>query len=188
MKSLRKVLLGTLFIAATGSLLNAAPGDPAPGGDVVTESGTKQAEMTSAEMVGAADELVNGMHGMLRHVMQLREKASKEKDIIKLNCVNDKLVPMKAQVNLADASRRVLDQVIGANDDKGRYATYGDLVVSNDKVKELRDEADACVGDSLTYVGKTDVQVTGPDHPLLPGEDTGFGNGIEPPVYKTPFD
>ncbi|HTJ45203.1 MAG TPA: hypothetical protein VL463_24020 [Kofleriaceae bacterium] len=150
-------------------------------------SGGKTATLSPAEMTVSADEIVGNMHGMLRHVTQLREKAEKEKDIIKLNCVNDKLMPMKAQVNLGDASRRSLDQLISAGDDKGRYAAYADLTISQDKVKDLRDEADACVGDALTYVGKTDVQVTGPDNPLVPGDD-GFGEGIEPPVYRTPFD
>jgi len=187
MKSLHKLLIGTLLLAGTGSLIYAGPDDGLGGDTTVTASGTKQAEMSPAEMTTVGDELITGMHGMLRHVMQLREKAAKDKDIIKLNCVNDKLMPMKAQVNLADASRRILDQMIGANDEKGRYAAYGDLVVSNDKVKDLRDEADACIGDALTYVGKTEVQVTGPNNPLLPGDGT-FGEGIEPPVYKTPFD
>lgn len=189
MISLKKVLIGVLMIGATGTLIYAAPGDPIDTGDTttVTTPGAKTAILSPAEMTVGADDAMTNMHAMLRHVTQLREKAAKDKDIIKLNCVNDKLMPMKAQVNLAEGSRRDLDQMISANDEKGRYAAYSDLTLSLDKVKDLRDEADACVGDALTYIGKTDVQVTGPENPLVPG-DNGFDTGIEPPTYRTPFD
>jgi hypothetical protein len=187
MRSLHKLLVSGLLIGGTATLIYAAPDDGVSAEVSITTPSGKMAQLSPAEMTIAADDLMTGMQGMLRHVQQLREKAAKEKDIIKLNCVNDKLMPMKAQVNLAEASRRQLDDMINAGDDKGRYASYSDLIASNDKVKDLRDEADACVGESLTYVGKTEVSVTGPDNPLIPGED-GFGQGIEPPTYRSPFD
>ena len=188
MKSFNKFLVGAVLCAGTGTLIYAAPGDGTTATvDVTTPTAQKQATLSPAEMAASAQDLVTGMESNLRHVTQLREKAAAEKDIIKLNCVNDKLMPMKAQVNLAEASKHQLDQMIDAGDEAGRYAAFADLAVSNDKVKDLRDEADACIGDALTYVGKTDVQVTGPDNPLIP-PDNGFGEGIEPPGYRTPFD
>lgn len=188
MKLLAKLTLGALLVGGTGSLIYAAPGDDALGTDTsITTSGTKQAVLSAEDMLVSSHEMIMTMHSQLRHVTQLRDKAAAEKDIIKLNCVNDKLMPMKAQVNLAEGSARQLEQTVSASDEQGRYASYSELTISNDKVKDLRDEADACVGDALTYVGKTDVQVTGPDNPLLPGDNT-FGEGIEPPGYRTPFD
>ncbi len=186
MKSLHKLIVGAALIGGSATLIYAGPDDGSSADVSITTPTSKTAMLSPAEMTVSANELMNSMSGMLRHVAQLREKASKEKDIIKLNCVNDKLMPMKAQVNLAESARVQLDQSIGANDDAGRYAAYADVTISNDKVKDLRDQADACVGDALSYIGVTDVQVTGPDHPLLPGE--GPTEGIEPPTYRSPFD
>ena len=189
MKSLHKLLLGGFLIAATGSLIAAAPGGiDEDAGDSVSIPGGKGAQLSPAEMTASSDSMMRYLNGSLRHVTQLHEKAQREKDIIRLNCVNDKLVPLKGQVNVAEASRHALDQAIGNGDESGRYATYADLVESYDKGKELRDAADACVGDALTYVGSTDVQVTGPLNPVVPGNEGIFGGGIEPPAYKTPFD
>ena len=187
MKSLGKLAIGAVLVLGTGSLLFAQPGDPPDHDSDFTVSGQKPAVMSPAEMTVASVDLMHAMNGHLRHVTQLREKAQAEKDIIKVNCLSDKLIPMKAQLNLAEGSKRILDERVGAGDDSGRYAAYGDLVISNDKMKDLREEADACVGDALTYVGETDVQVTGPDNPLIPVSG-GLGVGIEPPAYKTPFD
>jgi hypothetical protein len=177
MKSLRNLAIGALLIAGTGTLLVAGPDDSdAPD---VTAPAMKMGSISAADMTVQADVMVTNMHDMLRHVTQLREKASREKDILKLNCINDKLVPMKGEVNLGDTMRHSLEQAIGSNDESGRYAAYADLTVR-------RDQADACVGDALTYIGSTDVQVTGPANPLYPPEPG--ENEVEPPTYRSPFD
>jgi len=187
MKSITKLLVGGVLVVTTGGLIYAQPAGDV-GGDVsISATGEKKAVLSPEEMSASAESLMSMMRGHLRHVTQLRDKATAEKDIIKLNCINDKLMPLKAQMNLADVAHRSLTDAIAAGNDDARYSAYADLTINNDKVKDLRDEADACVGDALTYVGKTDVQVTGPDNPLVPGDD-GFGEGIEPPVYRTPFD
>ena len=187
MKSLHKLSIAVVILGA-GGLLYAQPADPTEPTDSVTVNGAKAGSMSPAEMTVSAQQMITDMHGMLRHVTQLREKAGREKDIIKLNCVDDKLMPLKAQVNLGEEAHHQLEAVIGSGDDSARYAAYSDLVVSNGRSRDLRDAADACVGDALTYIGTTDVQVTGPTNPVVPGESIGIGNTIEPPVYKTPFD
>jgi hypothetical protein len=188
MKFLSKLAIGSLIVGASASLIYAAPGDDDSTTDVtISAQGAKQANLSPEEMTTSSNELMANMRSMLRHVTQLHEKASKDKDIIKLNCVNDKLMPLKAQVNLAEASHHSIEIAISSSDDKGRYDAYAELIIDHDKVKDLRDEADACVGDALTYIGKTDVQVTGPTNPIVPGDGV-FDPGIEPPTYRTPFD
>jgi hypothetical protein len=190
MKSLLKFGVGGLLIAGMGSLIYAAPGDDDNGvsADVsITTPGAKQMQLSPAEMTMASDEAIENVRGMLRHVTQLREKAQREKDIIKLNCVNDKLVLLKGTANIAEEDHHAVEIAISNSDEKGRYTAYGDLIVNHDKAKDLRDAADACVGDALTYIGKTDVQVTGPSNPIVPGDHV-FDPGIEPPTYRTPWD
>ena len=45
-----------------------------------------------------------------RYVKHLQEQARKDRDVIKLNCVNDKLVQMKPQMNMNDTARNALEQ------------------------------------------------------------------------------
>jgi len=187
MKSFRKFVIGALLVGATGTILYAAPGDSTDDdGGTVTAPAGKQANLSPEEMRIAGQEMSKSIHSMLRHVTQLREKAIKEKDIIKLNCINDKLMPMKAQVNLADAKSRQLDDAVQSDDEAGRYNAYSDLTTSHEKVRNLRDEADACVGEPLTFTGETQVDWTGPENPLEPTENP-WDPGLEPPSYRTPW-
>ena len=44
-----------------------------------------------------------------RHIQHLQQLARQEKDVIKLNCVNDKLVQAKPQMNIVDAKQAELE-------------------------------------------------------------------------------
>ena len=187
MKLLRYLAFSGLTVAAMGTLIYATPDDFDPTDtSTTTVSATKMGQMSPTEMTVQADTIMTDVRSMLRHVTQLAEKARRDKDIIKLNCVNDKLVPMKGEVNLAETTRHVLEEAISSTDEGARYASYTDLTIRHDKIKDLRDQADACVGDALTYIGKTDVTVTGPSGPLYPPESG--GQEVEPPTYRSPFD
>jgi hypothetical protein len=189
MKSLHKLAIGVALVAGMGGLIYAGPSgtDDTDSGSTVTTGGSKTAQMSPEEMLAAGQQMDEHMHADLRHVTQLHEKAAKEKDIIKLDCINTELVPMKGQVNLGDNEEHALEQAIQSGDESSRYADYAEELESENKVKDERDAADACVGEPLSYVGSTDVEVTGPTNPLIPG-DSNWGSGIEPPGYRTPFD
>src|SRR5262245_61635725 len=61
-----------------------------------------------------------------KHVLHLQALARKEKDVIKLTCINDKLVQIKAQMNLFDNANLALDGAINNTDDTPR-ALFGDI-------------------------------------------------------------
>ena len=57
--------------------------------------------LTVVEMRESALKLEEQIKGDQSHVLRLKDLARKQKDVIKLNCVNDRLVQLKAQMNLA---------------------------------------------------------------------------------------
>ncbi|HTR55126.1 MAG TPA: hypothetical protein VMJ10_30780 [Kofleriaceae bacterium] len=112
-----------------------------------------------------------------RHVQQLQQIARKENDVIKLNCVNDKLIQLKPKLNIAE-------QLQHADPSNTQAAT--DLRQAAEEAHNLRTEADQCVGDSLVNT----ESVTSFTHPDLP--DPGMFNPwlpttLEPPAYASPF-
>ena len=52
-----------------------------------------------------------------QHVLHLKEVAKKQKDVIKLNCVNDRIVEIKAQRNIADDTNNQLQAALSKNSD-----------------------------------------------------------------------
>jgi hypothetical protein len=118
-----------------------------------------------------------------RHIQHLQQVARQEKDVIKLNCVNDKLVQAKPQMNIVDAKQQELDGVGEAE----RMAVFETILSAADSLRRLREESDQCIGEPITFSGgESSNSFTGPHAPDDPTR--GFGNHpIEPPAYASPF-
>ena len=117
-----------------------------------------------------------------RHIQHLQQIARKEKDVIKLNCVNDKLVQVKPQMNLADAAESELESAHDAD----RPTIFEGISQAAESVRRLREEADQCIGEPTTSGGDTSNSFTGPTMPDDPTKGFG-GTQIEPPGYASPF-
>ena len=133
-----------------------------------TEAAAEEAEQTRADA---------------RHIQHLQQLARKEKDVIKLNCVNDKLVQVKPQMNIADRAESDLETA----SDASRMAVFDQISQAAENVRRLREEADQCIGEPIQTGGDSSNSFTGPNAPDDPTK--GFtGNEIEPPGYASPFD
>lgn len=118
----------------------------------------------------------------LRHVLHLQQLARKDKDVIKLNCVNDKLVQLKAQMNIFDRAKSVLENSSDADD---RSRLFADVNEPSQNVRKLREEADQCIGETALAT-ESQSGWTGPAVPDSPyGEP--FDPDFEPPAYASPY-
>jgi hypothetical protein len=153
----------------------------------VPDSNGARASATGALSPGDLQARVHLLHEQTRtdarHVQYLQQIAKKEKDVIKLNCVNDKLVQIKPQMNLADSAEAELNVA----PDAGRIAAFDSLAQAADSVRRLREEADQCIGEAITQGGsESSNSFTGPQVPDDPTK--GFtGKQLEPPGYASPF-
>src|SRR5262249_27128513 len=105
------VLGGTVF-AARRQQPPPAPQQPAPDVDIMFK---QTANLTPQEMLDQSQEDMKQMQQGLSRTVQLQELARKQNDIIKLNCVNDKLVQIKAAINIAEKSMTDLHEAIARN-------------------------------------------------------------------------
>jgi hypothetical protein len=121
----------------------------------------------------------------VRHVKHLQEISRKQRDIIKLTCVNDRMVELKAQANIFDSSRHEVELVSGPNGG-ANGALFEDMQNAAHAVHRARAEADACVGEPELY-GESVNGFTSPTFPDDPTLGNPFGPIIEPPGYASPF-
>jgi hypothetical protein len=181
MKFFRKyAVLAALFVAVT---VNAQTAPPAP------------KPVPPAEMQLRAEQIKKDIEEDHRHVLHLQALARKEKDVIKLTCINDKLVQLKAQMNLFDNAALALEGAIARTDgpDESARTTFSDMEMAGAEVKKLRGEADGCAGELEMYrqESRTDVDRPDLDDPTDGGP---FHDGIitgdpefDPPGYATPY-
>lgn len=194
MKTLRKIVVGALLVLGTGSLIaqpapEPEPTAPAPEADAkveggVTVSGSITAKVSAQEMLTQIAALATASENDAQSVLRLQIKARTAKDVIRLNCINDKLLQIKALRNTLDEAKFEFDASVG--DAEGQSHQFALVTVSAENIRTLREEAQACAGEDDMFVGPSQVNVTGPDIPDDPS-DNPFDDPIEQPGYASPF-
>jgi len=151
--------------AFVGGLTAAAQEGPATsnpqGGDEVQMAFQQEANLTPQEQLGWADEKYTT-------VVQTREYASRllaqarqadRPDIVKINCLNNKLMEINAQIQGFEDRRNSLREAINLGDNDRRMHEYRVLVVLYQKVQSLRMEVEACIGEEMGYMGAPQITV-----------------------------
>jgi hypothetical protein len=197
MRKLHTFLATTLAVGLLGTgYLAAQPGDkPAPGDAPlpdVTVQGETSAKLSPREMTEEADRLTDEMDTYHLRVLELQKSARKAKDVIKLNCVNEKLLAVKQLMNIADSAERDLTEAIAGDDRDAEVAKYGQVVLAHERATSERDEAEGCIGEELIFVGPTKIEVSGPTIPDDPTDDpedpySSFTVDFERANQATPF-
>lgn len=193
MRTFHKVAAIAALIAValfTGSLQAQQAGDDEADNKApadVTVPMEKTAKLTPAEMRAKADELVANMQGIFNRVLEIQQIARTQKDVIKLNCVNDRLLQIKQLLNIAESSRTDLIEAISKQDESGRYHRFSLVTIAFENITTLREEAEACVGNELTFLGPTEVLVDKPDILDDPTFIDPGGVLIERPAYASVF-
>ena len=172
MNKLSKLILATLLASTTAVAQPSTPGPTAPSADNPREVDLavgQKPTLTVEEMISQAKEYQQGMGQVLKRIQAVQETARKQKDIIKLNCVQDKLVQAKVNVSIADQAMTSLQENVARSDEGGRAHEFTRLTIINQKVTVLGAEAENCVGEDLSFVGATRIDVD--IDPNIPSDD-----------------
>jgi hypothetical protein len=179
-----KVLLTTTFVASTVFAQGPAPAPIAPpssgGPGAPADVSVKQRPtLTPEEMVNQSREYAKNMASTLARIQVLQDQAKREKDIIRLNCVTDKVVQVRVNISIAEQSLAALQEAVTRADEGERTHEFTRLTIVNQKVQVLGAEAENCIGEDLSFVGATKVDVEidpnipqyDPTQPPAPGID-----------------
>jgi hypothetical protein len=184
------VLLLSVVIGAGITYAQAPdPAAPPPDGGV-TVSGSLSVKLSVNEMSARAASFETQTQDDLRHLIHLQAIARREKDVIKLNCINDKLVQMKAQLNIFGSFYGQLTASLGRTDSDERHTVFVNVSESADAIKRLRAEADVCAGEVDLKIESSALV----DRPELPDDPTTWDpnydpipDNVEPPGYASPY-
>src|SRR5688572_20598894 len=121
MKSLVKIIVGISLVGAA-TMMYAAP--------------------SGSNIPAEAVEIKARMQADHQHVLRLKQSAHKEKDVIRVNCLNDKLVQMLPLMNIVDSW---IDQLSGPDSEN----VFKELTAAGQKVHEQRELADQCADSKL---------------------------------------
>jgi hypothetical protein len=187
MRNMRKIYISAAVLAAFGTVYAQSPDGTA----TLDVGASVEAKVSPQEMTSRAGSAVAEMEAVQSRLTSLQSSARESRDIIKLNCVNDKLLQVKQLLNIAESARVSLSGAISGRNEGDRYHQYTVITVSAEKARALRDEAEACVGEELVFRGRASIDVDAPDIADDPTRNDPFSLGasfdLERPTYATPF-
>ena len=173
-------------VPAPAPAVAAAPA-PAP----LDPSAVQKSTISGDEMLSQGREYRQQIQATTMQVQVQSEQAKADKDVIRLNCLLDKLTQVKVNANMLDQSLQSLQECVSRHDEGAQLHEYTRVTIINQKVQVLRTEADACVGAETNYVGPTKVVVEYPagltdtiDQPPVVVPPLTI---IEPPIVASPY-
>jgi hypothetical protein len=139
-------------LAVTTALAQGPTPAAAARGDAVSDS----------EKPRRAAEAVQAMRASLRQVTSKADDARNEKDVVKLNCVNEKLAQMKGLLKVAEQSEATIKEAV-ARKVPVANAEFDKIGIARTKTDGLQNDAQQCIG-QLAYIvdEKTTVEVQQP--------------------------
>jgi hypothetical protein len=152
------LLLATTLVAGA-AFAQGGGSTPASAADQVDVSVKQRSTLSPQDMLKQSKDYFKAMNDVVKRIATLQEQSKRQKDIIKLNCVTDKLVQGKINVTIAEQSLAALQENIARADEGGRAHEFTRLTIVNQKVLVLGAEAENCIGEDLSFVGATRIDV-----------------------------
>lgn len=132
-------------------------------------------DLSSQQKLDFAERAASELNTATARILSLIEEAQRQKDVLLLNCLNDKLINLRGLLKVAADSELNLAEAIARENQDQQEHNYRKVAIADDQSKLIIAEAEACVGDlGFSQSGGTVVSVT-----VEGGNDKGdddFGN------------
>ncbi len=156
--------------AALGQSPSPAAPPPAAAAPSVDAAQDKSADVPDPEKVRRSADGLSRMRQVLKDVLGKLEEARNTKDVVKLNCVNEKLTQIKGFLRVSEQADVALQEAVAKRESSSAEHEFTKVTIARQKVEQLRAEAEECIG-QLAF--RTDeqavVEVEVPEG--LPSED-----------------
>ena len=113
---------------------------------------------------------VDQMKQLAGQVDKLAQQARSEKDIVKLNCVNEKVNQVRGLLKVTEQSEADIKEANARREDEQAQHAFTKVGIAGKKVAQLRQDAEQCIG-QLAYFNDEKTQVDVEIPPGLPSDD-----------------
>ncbi len=130
----------------------------------------RTANLSGADQLRESVTVIEGIGSTRRRVSDMLDRARQERDIIKVNCLNDKLTQVDVTLRAAREHQELLQNAVSLNNDGQRNHEFTLINIYRSRVEGLEVESRQCVGEEATAFDRTVVtlRVSGD----IPTEDT----------------
>ena len=145
-----------------------------------SESASPEQDLSLEQRMARGNQFVTAMDRASQSINRQLQAARKERDVVRVLCLTDKLSQVDVALSSAqDRLGALRTAVERADADRSRHE-YTVLEVLNDRVRVLVNESNQCVGEETGFIGDAEVSVS--VDPNLPDPETAFDlNANTPP-------
>ncbi|NOJ91214.1 hypothetical protein HNV26_37355, partial [Myxococcus xanthus] len=166
---MRNVGMLAVLAASMATAQSPSPAAP-PAPPAATAALEKASEVPDSAKLVRSTQALSGMREVLRSVLGKVEEARRTKDVVKLNCANEKLTQIKGLLRISEQADVSLQEAVSRQESSTSEHEFTKVMIARQKVGQLRSEAEECIG-QLAF--RTDenlfVEVEEPNN--LPGGD-----------------
>ena len=162
------------LLAASAVLAQTTPG---PAAAPLAQPQEKASDVPDSQKISRSATAVTQMRNTLKVVLAKLEEARNTKDVVKLNCVNEKLTQVKGLLRISEQSDVALQEAVAKKDEAAADHEYTKVTIAQTKVETLRSEAEQCIGQlafrtdenmSVEVLVPTDLPGGDPSNPAAP--------------------
>lgn len=118
---------------------------------------SKAAEIPDSQKIQRSSDALVRMREVLKDVLAKLEEARNTKDVVKLNCVNEKLTSIKGLLRISEQADVSLQEAVAKKESGTAEHEFTKVSIARQKVDQLRAEAEECIG-QLAF--RTDENLT----------------------------
>lgn len=161
--------LGILAVLIAAKLAAAQPAK-APAAPAPEKLSVKASDVPDPDKLQRSTAALGDMREVLRQVLEKLEEARRTKDVVKLNCVNEKLTQIKGLLRISEQADVALQESVARRDSAASEHEYTKVTIAQQKMVQLRAEAEECIG-QLAFRTDENLSVEVEEPKNLPGGD-----------------
>ena len=119
---------------------------PAGGTGAANAPAEEKENPPNPEKIRQSAEALAKMRQALKDVLGKLEEARNSRDVVKLNCVNEKLTQVKGLLRISELADVAMQEAIAKKEDSSALHEYTKVTIASSKVTQLRAEAEQCLG------------------------------------------
>jgi hypothetical protein len=134
--------------------------------------------VSASEMDERGREALDHMRQVLSRVLEIHQRARESRDVVKLNCVNEKLIAVKGLLKISENAYGGLQESLVQKQMNNARHEYRKIVTARKNCAQLAGESETCVGEFAVYSGDTDVQLD-VNTTLVGSDQLALGSNLE---------
>lgn len=156
------------------------------------ESSKSVEKLSNSEKIEIATKSIDQMKSVLAMALERLKTAGDERDMVRVNCVNDRLATIKGLLKISEQADISLREAAARKDEELINHEFTKISIARARVENLRVEVEACVGEAAAYTGETMVELSidddiRSDDPTAEDAVVPFIDAIEPPDRAPPL-